>query len=166
MDKQAKTDSHPIELVVNATPSVLSPIIKTAVREFEPEEGLEYAVYEESRSTSDAYRRLLVVAFGVAVNAQITRVDCIGIITLQSLGTNQTLFRVPPRDNWTFTDAPHILSNSDCKGLVNRYAFNLHWNESYFTKVLEKILNEFYRLSFIDLKIEKEPLGFKPPSKE
>jgi hypothetical protein len=166
MDKQAQTDDHPIELVVNATPSILSPIIKTIVREFKPEEGLGYAIYEESRSASNAYRKLLVVAFGVAVNAQITKVDCTVIMTLQSLGNDQTLFRVPPRDNWTFTNAPRILSDSDCKGLVNKYAFNLHWNESYFTKVLEKILNEFYRLSFIDLKIAKEPLGFKPPSKE
>jgi hypothetical protein len=164
--KQAKSFNESIEIIVNSTPAVLSPIVRTVVSELEPEAGLRYSVSEESNSASDVYRRLLIIALEVAENSQILSADCMGIITLQSLGSSQTLFRIPPRKNWRFVDAPSVLELSECKGLVNRHSFNLHWDESYFTKVLERIVSELYRLGLLELKMEKVPLGFRVSKKE
>ena len=165
MTEQQKSFETPLEIVVNATPDVINPIIKTVVSEFTHEEGLAYSIEVETRSSTDNYKKLLVIALEI-MGESIASADCVGIITLQSLSNNQTLFRIPPRSNWYFTNAPKILKDLQMMGHVNKDEFNLYWNESYFTKVLERIVSEFYRLSFIDLKTGKEPLGFKPPSKE
>ncbi len=165
MTEQQKSFEKPLEMVVNATPDVISPIIKTAVSEFKHEEGLAYSIEVEQKSQTDNYKKMLVIALEITGDS-IASVDNIGIITLQSLPNNQTLFRIPPRSNWYFTDAPDVLKDLQMMEHVNKDEFNLYWNESYFTKVLERIVSEFYRLSFISLKTEKEPLGFKPPKKE
>ena len=157
--------SKSLEIIVKSTPKILYPIIKTTVSEFEPEAGLAHGVEEEPDSSTDDYKKLLVIALEIIGNS-IASADCIGIITLQSLENNQTLFRIPPRGHWYFNNAPEVINNLEMKGHVNKDEFNLYFNESYFTKVLEKIVSEFYRLSLLDLKTEKEPLGFKLPRKE
>lgn len=163
MNKQ-KLFEESLEIVVNATPDVIYPIIKTVVSEFEPEEGIAYSSEIESKSSTENYKKLLIIALEV-INNSIASADCVGIITLQSLSNNQTLFRIPPRSNWYFNNAPKILSDLKITGHVTNDEFNLYWNESYFNKVLEKIVSEFYRLGFIDLKTKRDPLGFKAPNK-
>jgi hypothetical protein len=164
--KQAKSFNEATEIIVNASPTILSPIIKTVVTEFELDAGLDYIMAEESKSASEVYRKLLIIALEIKDNSQIVSSDCIGIITLQSLGNDQTLFRIPPQKDWHFSNAPDILDLSECKGLVNKHSFNLRISESYFTKIIEKIISEFYRLSLLELKAEKPPLGFNIPNKE
>jgi len=165
MTEQQKSFEKPLEIVVNATPDVISPTIKTVVFEFEHEEGLAYSVEVEQESQTDNYKKLLVIALEI-IGDSIASADSIGIITLQSLANNQTLFRIPPRSTWYFTDAPNVLKKLEMQGHVNKDEFNLYYNELYFTKVLERIVSELCRLNFIDLKTEKEPLGFKLPKKE
>lgn len=163
--KEAEAFEKSFELVLNTTPAVLSPIIRTVVSEFEPEEGIGYHSIEESESASSSFRKILIIALEVIENS-IASEDCIGIITLQSLVSNQTLFRVPPRGHWYFTDGSKSLPNLKIEGHVSNDEFNLYWNESYFTKMLERLISEFYRLSFLNLKAEKAPLGFKLLKKE
>jgi hypothetical protein len=163
--EQRKSFDKPLEMIVNATPAIISSVIKTAVSEFKHEEELTYSTEVEPKSSTDNYRKVLVIALGIAGDC-IAATDCIGIITLQYLASNRTLFRIPPRSNWYFSNAPKILRDLQMMGHVRTNEFNLYWDESYFTKVLERIVSEFYRLNFLDLKTLKEPLGFKPPTKE
>jgi len=157
--------NKPLEIILKGTPKILYPIIKTTVSEFEAEAGLAYGIEEETDSSTDDYKKLLVIVLEIIENS-IASADCIGIITLQSLENNQTLLRIPPRGHWFFNNAPDVVGKLEMKGHVSKDEFNLYLNESYFTKVLEKIVSEFYRLSLLDLKTEKEPLGFRLPKKE
>jgi hypothetical protein len=162
MTKQQESFEHPLEIAVNDTPAVICPIIKTIVSEFKPENGPAYSSEIESKSSTENYKKLLIIALEI-VEDSIASADSIGIITLQSLPNNQTLFRIPPRSNWYFNNAPKILDNVKITGHVSNDEFNKYWNESYFTKVLERIVSEFQRLGFINLQDKKPPLGFKPP---
>jgi hypothetical protein len=165
MKKQKKEFEKPFEIIINAKPDIICPIIKTTVSEFKPEEGVAFSIEVETKSSTESYKKLVLIALEITENS-ISIADCIGIITLQSLSDNQTIFRIPPRDNWYFTNAPKILRDLQMMGHVSKDEFNLYFKESYFTKVLEKIVSEFYRLKLLELKIEKESLGFKPPKKE
>jgi len=160
----AKPFEEQIEFVLDASPSVLMTVIKTAAHEFEPQKGLAYTIWEELESSSDSYKKMSVTALEI-IEDSVASEDCIGIITLQALNINQTLFRIPPRKHWYISIKPHILPSSMIEGHVTNNEFNLYWDDSYFTKMLERLISEFYRLGFIDLKTEKAPLGFKPPKR-
>ena len=164
MTQEAKAFGKAIELVLRATPEVLSPIIKTIASEFEFKD-LHYWSKEEAESASPAYRKMLITILDV-IEDSIASEDCIGIITLQSLALDTTLFRIPPRSEWYINIEPKTLPQLRYKGHVNKDEFNLSWDESYFTHLLEILFAEFQRLEFIDFKEGKPPLGFRPPRKE
>ena len=84
----------------------------------------------------------------------LARSEPIGVITLQPLPSNHTLFRIPPRGQWG-TYGGYDLNGKD----------RLDTNGKYFTHLLTHVFNEFQRLGFID-STEEPPLGFKPSHKE
>ena len=172
MDKEV-SKKHPfedaLEVVLNSTPEVLSPIITTAAEEF-TFKGWEYAAHEEPASLSPAFRRLLVKVIeeekdeGEEISGVI--VDRVGIITLQSLGGNRSLLRVPRRSDWHFVDAERkILHDTRYQGYAGPQDFNWFADESPFTRFLTHLFTEFQRLAFVDFR-EKPSLGFKLPHRE
>jgi len=82
------------------------------------------------------------------------RSEPIGIITLQPLPSNHTLFRIPPRGQW----GTYGGYNLDAKD-------RLDTDGTYFTHLLTHLFTEFQRLAFADSR-EKPPVGFRPPHKE
>ena len=158
-----------LEVVLNAAPEVLSPIITTVAEEF-TFGGWECAAHEEPGSHSSAFRRLLVKVIeevkdeGEEISG--VTIDRIGIITLQSLGGNKTLLRVPPSSDWRFVDADQkILHDTRYPGYAGPQDFNWFADDSPFTHFLTRLFTEFQRLAFIDFR-EKPPIGFRLPHKE
>ena len=163
MTQKTKAFEKAIELVLKATPEVLSPVIKTVASEFTFKD-LHYWSTEEAGSASSAFRKMLITILDV-IEDSIASEDCIGIITLQSLASDKTLFRIPPRSEWYINIEPKTLPQLSYKGHINKDVFNLFWDESYFTHLLERLFAEFQRLEFVDFR-EKPPIGFKLPYKE
>ena len=142
------------EVVLDGIPEVLSPIINTVASELEFE-GWKYSVYEDEDISfqSSAYVKLIV---GVIKEHKVEKSttysrDCIGIITLQLLPGNQTLFRIPPRQQW------YARMEKD---------FYVEVNSSFLTEFLTHLFTEFQRLAFVDLKEKKTSIGFKPYRQE
>ena len=141
------------ELTLKSTPDVISPIIKRVIDEFKYKD-LGYYSIEEKQRASPIYRKIAAVA-GEVMDTSIGCEDCIGIITLQSLGNDKTLFRIPPRDQWYICIKPKTLPNLQWEGHVNKHEFYLFFDESCFINLYEKLLAEFKRLNFIETLLEK-----------
>ena len=152
-----------IELVLNATPEVLSPLIGTVASEF-MFKNLHYCSREEVKNASAAFKKVLITTLEVDEDS-IVNEDCVGVITLQLLPKDRTLFRIPPRSEWYISIEPETLPQLEYEGHVDKDKFNLFWDESYFTHFLERLFAEFQRLAIVDFK-EKPPIGFKLPYRE
>ena len=166
--KNKELFENALEIVLRETPDILSPFIKTIVSEYSYE-GLHYWLKEETKTSSSSYRKILIgIMHGDDETKSIIKEDCIGILTLQSLGSGKAILRVPPRSKWHINIEPetlYFLAEEDLSHISND-KFNWYYNDSYFTRLLEALFTEFQRLGFIDFKDAKPPIGFRTPRKE
>ena len=138
------------EVLLNSTPSIISPVIDTVAQEFTID-GWRYNVYEEKDLMFGGEARItLMVSIlkeRIVKGKKDYDSDCIGILTLQLLPNDKTLFRIPPFKHWN--------------SFIDR-TFYQKMDESFYNQFLTCLFTEFQKLGFVDFKEDKPPLGFKP----
>ena len=135
-----------IEIVLEALPEAVLPVIRNAANELKFGEGNYYST--DLHAGGDVTASIDRCAIGVSNKKKVHSAH-IGVITLQPFPGNRTLFRVPPFSK----------QGKDKK-------WELDEDGSLFTGFLRYLFSEFQRLGFIDFKKEKPPIGFKTPHKE
>ena len=143
--KEKQPFEEAIEIVLEAQPEAVLPVIHIAANELTFSDGHYYC--GDLGGNEDITASIERCVIGVS-NHKKVHSEAIGVITLQPFPGNRTLFRVPPRSKWA--------------GL--QYG-NLDTDGSLFTRFLQHVFAEFQRIGFIDFR-EKPPLGFRLPHKE
>ena len=152
MNKESSQESFKkaFEILLNSKPSIISPVIDTVAQEFTFDDW-RYNVYEEENLMFGGEARIILIISilkeSIVEGKKEYDRDCIGILTLQLLPNNQTLFRIPPFKHW--------------KSIMNDN-FYQKVNESFYTQFLARLFSEFQKLGFIDFQEGKPPLGFRP----
>ena len=163
MTPAAKTFTKYIELTLRNTPEVLVPMMQKFTPELKRGD-LGYRLIAESESASPVYRKILITAGKIADDA-IASEDCIGIITLQSLGAGKTLLRIPPRSQWYINIAPETLAflgkSTEQISQITSDKFYWLYDESCFAYFVEKISAELQRLGFKETSFQKAQHWFK-----
>jgi hypothetical protein len=145
-DEKISAFENAIEIVLEAQPEAVLPVIRNAANELKFNDGYYYS--DDLHAEGDVTASIDRCAIGVS-NKKKMHSQHIGVITLQPFPDNRTLFRVPPFS----------------KQERDKY-WELDPDGAFFTEFLRYIFSEFQRLGFIDFKKEKPPIGFKPPHKE
>lgn len=161
-EENKKPFDNAFEIFLKGTPGVLSPIISTVANELNFE-GWKYDVVEEKDSATSAYTKFLIQVH--RAEKESTYLDCIGIITLQLLPENQTLFRIPPCQQWHFRTYMEFSDGRRIPMFIQEKEFYSKTDESFLTELIRRLFSEFQQLGFIDFR-EKPPIGFRLPRKE
>jgi len=156
MTIEAKTLEKGFRLVLKTTPEILTPIIRTISSEFKWGD-LDYWSVEETKSASPDYRKILIGVRKIAGDSIVCD-DCIGVITMLKGGKDKTLFRIPPRGKWYINIAPNALPfpppHKDISNISND-KFCWFYDESYFSRLLDRLSIEFQQLGFIETPVQK-----------
>ncbi len=163
MAPAVKTFDKNIELTLRNTPEVLVSVMQKFTSELKLGE-LGYRLIAETRSATPAYRKILITV-GKTSGGSFTGPDCIGIITLQSLGADKTLLRIPPRHQWQINIAPETLEfpgkQPEPVSQINSDKFYWFYDEPCFAYFWEKLFAELQRLGFRKTSFQKVQHWFK-----
>lgn len=144
--KKEQASKQTIEVVLEAPPEAVLPVIRNTANELKFSEGDYYST--DLHAEGDVTASIDRCAIGVSNKKKVHSAH-IGIITLQPFPSNHTLLRVPPFSKQEKDEYWEL----DPDGLL-------------FTDFLRYLFSEFQRLGFIDFKKEKPPIGFKPPRED
>ena len=163
MTPAAKTFTKYIELTLRNTPEVLVPMMQKFTSELKRGD-LGYRLIAEAESATLTYRKILITA-GKSTDSAIESEDCVGIITLQSLGAGKTLLRIPPRRQWHINIAPETLAflgkPTEQISQITGDKFYWFYDESCFAYFVEKFTAELQRLGFRETSFQKAQHWFK-----
>ena len=144
-DEEISVFENAIELVLEARPEAVLPVIHTIANELTFSDGHFY--FQDTKAEGDINAGIDRCMIGVSNHKKVHSAP-VGVVTLQTFPENRTLFRVPPRSKWEI---------GNCE---------LDVDGSLFTIFIQRLFTEFQRLGFIDFKKEKPPIGFKPPHED